>query len=121
MSFKKLAYTCSPSAVHPFYRRIKSSKVGSRLAHGVFWSMAGSVISRSMMLCATVLLARMLGKMFYGELGIIQSTVGMFGVFSGFGLGLIATKHVTEFCQRDPERMGRTIGASGLFAMGPVV
>ena len=118
MSLKKLAYTCSPSAIHPFYRRIESSKVGSRLAHGVFWSMAGSVISRGLMLCATVLVARMLGKTVYGELGMIQSTVGMFGVFAGFGLGLTATKHVAEFRQSDPERAGRIVGISGLFAMG---
>jgi O-antigen/teichoic acid export membrane protein len=79
--------------------------------------MAGSVISRGLMLCATVLVARMLGKTVYGELGMIQSTVGMFGVVAGFGLGLTATKHVAEFRQSDPERAGRIIGLSGMFAM----
>ena len=59
----------------------------------------------------------MLGKTGYGELGMIQSTVGMFGVFAGFGLGLTATKHVAEFCRSDPERAGRIIGLSGLVAM----
>ena len=71
--------------------------MGYRLARGVFWSMAGAVISRGLMLAAWVLVARMLGKTGYGELGMIQSTVGMFGVFAGFGLGLSATKHVAEF------------------------
>ncbi len=118
MSLKKLAYTCSPSAIHPFYRRIEVSKVGSRLVHGIFWSIAGSVMSRGLMLCATVLVARMLGKTVYGELGMIQSTVGMFGVFAGFGLGLTATKHVAEFRQSDPARAGRIIGISGIFALG---
>ncbi len=79
--------------------------------------MAGAVISRGLMLCATVLVARMLGKTGYGELGMIQSTVGMFGVFAGFGLGLTATKHVAEFRQSDPDRAGRIIGLSSLFAM----
>ena len=50
---------------------------------------------------------------------MIQSTVGMFGVFAGFGLGLTATKHVAEFRQSDPDRAGRIIGLSGLFAIGP--
>lgn len=71
-----------------------------------------------MMLCATILVARMLGKTVYGELGMIQSTVGMFGVFAGFGLGITATKHVAEFRQNDPERAGRIIGLSSLFAFG---
>lgn len=79
--------------------------------------MAGAVISRGLMLTASVLVARMLGKTGYGELGMIRSTVGMFGVFAGFGLGLTATKHVAEFRQSDPDRAGRIIGLSGLFAM----
>ena len=91
--------------------------MGYRLAKGVFWSMAGAVISRGLMLAATILVARMLGKTGFGELGIIQSTVGMFGVFAGFGLGLTATKHVAEFRLSDPDRAGRIIGLSGLFAM----
>jgi len=98
-------------------RRIQASPLGYRLARGVFWSMAGAVISRGLMLAATVLVARMLGKTVYGELGMIQSTVGMFGVFAGFGLGLTATKHVAQFRQSDPGRAGRIIGLSGLFAM----
>jgi O-antigen/teichoic acid export membrane protein len=80
--------------------------------------MAGSVISRGLMLAATVLVARMLGKTVFGEMGMIQSTVGMLGVFAGFGLGLTATKHVAEFRQSDPDRAGRIIGLSGLVAMG---
>jgi len=69
------------------------------------------------MLAASVLVARMLGKTGYGELGMIRSTVGMFGVFAGFGLGLTATKHVAEFRQSDPDRAGRIISLSWLVAM----
>ena len=115
---KKTIYTFCPNFLRPSFNRIESSPIGLRLARGVFWSMAGAVISRGLMLCATVLVARMLGKTVYGELGMIQSTVGMFGVFAGFGLGLTATKHVAEFRQSDPARAGRIIGLSGLFAMG---
>jgi len=118
MNVKSIASTCCPDFLRPLFDRVENSPIGFRLASGVFWSMAGSVISRGLMLCATVLVARMLGKTVYGELGMIQSTVGMFGVFAGFGLGLTATKHVAEFRQSDPERAGRIIGLSGLFAMG---
>jgi len=79
--------------------------------------MTGAVISRGLMLAASVLVARILGKTGFGELGMIRSTVGMFGVFAGFGLGLTATKHVAEFRRSDPERAGRIIGLSGLFVM----
>ena len=117
ISLKTFVYAFSPSIIHPFLKRIEASDVGSRLARGVFWSMAGLVISRGLMLCATILVARILGKTVYGELGMIQSTVGMFGVFAGFGLGLTATKYVSEFRQSDPERAGRIISLSGTFAL----
>ena len=118
MSVKSIASTFCPPFLRPAFNRIENSPIGLRLARGVFWSMAGAVISRGLMLCATVLVARMLGKTGYGELGMIQSTVGMFGVFAGFGLGLTATKHVAQFRQSDPDRAGRIIGLSGLVAMG---
>jgi len=80
--------------------------------------MAGAVISRGLMLIASIVVARLLGKNGFGELGMIQTTVGMFGVFAGFGLGTTATKYVAEFRQTEPERAGRIIGLSGLVAMG---
>ncbi len=118
MAFKKIIdiVLSRPVLGYPI-RQIKTSPLGYRLARGVFWSMAGAVISRGLMLAATVLVARMLGRTVYGELGMIQSTVGMFGVFAGFGLGLTATKHVAQFRQSDPGRAGRIIGLSGLFAI----
>lgn len=116
MLLKRLVHSFSLLTAGNFINRIEISDVGSRLARGVFWSMAGSVISRGLMMCATVIVARILGKTTYGELGMIQSTVGMFGVFAGFGLGLTATKYVAEFRESDPERVGRIIGLSGLIA-----
>ena len=117
MSIKSMASTYCPPFLRPAFDRIDNSPIGSRLTRGVFWSMAGAVISRGLMLAASVLVARMLGKTGFGELGMIRSTVGMFGVFAGFGLGLTATKHVAEFRTSDPNRAGRIIGLSGLFAM----
>jgi len=107
---KKAVYTCCPDFLHPVLDRVEASEIGYRLAKGVFWSMASAVISRGLMLAASVLVARMLGKTGFGELGMIRSTVGMFGVFAGFGLGLTATKHVAEFRSSDPARAGRIIG-----------
>jgi O-antigen/teichoic acid export membrane protein len=69
------------------------------------------------MVCATIAVARMLGKVGYGELGMIRSTIGMFGVLAGFGLGITATKHVAEFRDSDPQKAGRIIGLSWLVAV----
>ena len=116
INIKKSIYACTPKCLHRFFDRVETSDVGSRLARGVFWSMTGTVISRGMMFAAWVFVARFLGKEQYGELGMIQATVGMFGVFAGFGLSLTATKHIAEFRDTNPIRAGRIIGLSGSFA-----
>lgn len=114
---KKAIYAYCPSFVSTALNRIETSPIGCRLARGVFWVTAGAVISRGLMLAASIVVARMLGKTAYGELGMVRSTVGMFGVFAGFGLGLTATKHVAQFRETDPDRAGRIIGLSWLVAM----
>jgi O-antigen/teichoic acid export membrane protein len=69
------------------------------------------------MLLASILVARILGQIEYGEFGMIRSTVNMFVIFAGFGLGMTATKHVAEFHKSDPDRAGRIMALSGLFAL----
>jgi O-antigen/teichoic acid export membrane protein len=59
-----------------------------------------------------------LGREQFGEYGIIQSTVGMFGVFAGMGLGLTATKYVAELRVTNPHRAGRIIALSTAVALG---
>jgi O-antigen/teichoic acid export membrane protein len=113
----KIADAYCPNFLRPLFNRIENSPLGFRLAKGIFWSMAGSLISRGLMLIASIFVARLLGKTGFGELGMIQSTIGMFGVFAGFGLGLTATKYVAEFRTSDANRAGRIIGLSRLVAL----
>lgn len=80
-----------------------------RFVKAAFWSFAGAIISRGLNLISSIVVARLLGTVGYGELGIIQSTVGMFGVFTGLGLGMTATKYVAEFREKDPQKAGRII------------
>jgi O-antigen/teichoic acid export membrane protein len=87
------------------------------MARGVFWSVVGTVISRLLALAAGIVAAHILGKVAFGELGIIQSTLSMFGTFATFGVGLTATKHVAEYRKSDPERAGRVIAISYLVAL----
>ena len=108
----------SPAPIQRAVGRLRSSPLGMRLAKGAFWSLAGMVISRGLALLSSILVARLLGKTGFGELGMIQSTVGMFGAFAGFGLGLTATKHVAEFRQKDPSKAGRILALANLVALG---
>lgn len=95
-------------------KKIRSSKVFSRFAHGAFWSLIGAVLSRGFGLFATFIMARTLGKENYGKLGIIRSTLEMFGVLAGFGLGMLTTKYVAEFKKDNPTRASRIICLSAI-------
>lgn len=112
----------------------RADSLRGRFARGAVWSLIGAVISQGSNLAASVITARLLGREQFGEYGMIQSTVGMLGVFAGLGLGVTATKYVAEFRSRDPERAGRIIGlgcavaivsggllALALFAYAPVL
>lgn len=117
MIFLSLVFRRITSPAQQAISRVTASPLGYRLASGFFWSVAGAVISRGLMLLASIAVARLFGKTGYGELGMIQSTVGMFGVFAGFGLGLTATKHVAELRTSDPARAGRILSLSSVVAV----
>ena len=108
----KILHRYSPAVVQRLLKRIQASSVGSRLARGAFWSMVGSVIARAMGLFSGIIVGRILGKHSFGELGMIQSTVGLFSTVAGFGMGTMATRHVAELRQKDPARAGRIIALS---------
>ncbi|MEM5810046.1 MAG: oligosaccharide flippase family protein [Candidatus Aenigmatarchaeota archaeon] len=95
---------------------LPAGSLRARFVKGAFWSFVGAVISRGLNLISSIIVARLLGTVGYGELGIIQSTVGMFGVFAGLGLGMTATKYVAEFREKDPQKAGRIIALSSLMA-----
>lgn len=117
MSIRALATACCPPFLRPTLERIESSPVGYRLARGAFWSLFGAVIARTLGFASFVIVARVLGKAGYGEFGIIQSTVGMFGIFAGFGLGQTATKYIAELRETDAARAGRIMGMAGIVAI----
>jgi O-antigen/teichoic acid export membrane protein len=96
--------------------RETSPTLGPRLTRGAFWSLVGAAAARLAGLLAAMLVARILGRADFGKLGMILSTVGMFGTFAGFGLGIMASKHVAEFRTTDPARAGRIITLSEVFA-----
>jgi O-antigen/teichoic acid export membrane protein len=84
------------------------------MARAVFWSTAGAACSRGIALLTSIVMARLLGKQIFGELGIVQSTVNMFATFAVFGMGLTATRHVAKYRLTEPSRAGRIIGMSSI-------
>jgi O-antigen/teichoic acid export membrane protein len=114
MNLKARLLRATPEFVGLRWRKLKASPVGYRLASGFGWSLAGAVLSRLLTLCSSVIVARLIGKIGVGQVGMVQSTVGMFTAFAGLGMGLTATKYVAEFRSSNPSRALNIIRLSSL-------
>ena len=91
--------------------------LGARFAKGTFWAFLGTLIAQGLGMVASIVTARLLGTTGFGEYGMINSTIGTFGVFAGLGLGLTATKYIAEYRQSDPVRAGRILELATRAAM----
>jgi O-antigen/teichoic acid export membrane protein len=87
-----------------------------RLAGAVLWSGLAVGISNVAGLAVGVVLAHMLGREGYGEVGVIVASCTLFMTLGGLGLGVTATKYSAQMRSRDPGRVGRFLG--GLLVLG---
>jgi O-antigen/teichoic acid export membrane protein len=106
----------APAFVIGLKDRLMASHIGQRLARGTFWSLIAGCVSRSLALVASIIIARILGRETFGELGIVQSTLEMFASLAAFGMGLTSTKYVAECRRSDPDKAGRIIAMSSVVA-----
>src|SRR5258708_29603429 len=97
----------------PGRRLLKSVSDQAELATVAGWSFAAALIARSANLLALVICARLLPQEQFGQVAIIQSTVGMFGPIAGLGLSMTTVKFLAEYRASDRERAGRILALSG--------
>ncbi len=88
------------------------SPVLGGLLRSSFWSIVGALIARVLGMVAWMVVARLLGATAFGELSIVQNTTGVLQNLCVFGLGLMATRYVSEHRGADGARAGRVIGLS---------
>lgn len=98
-------------------KRINSSVQAKELINGSFWSVLGSVISRSLIFVAWIVVGNLLGSDDFGAFGLIRDTILMFTVFAGLGLGITASKFVAEYIEKDAGKTSRIIGLTMLFGI----
>lgn len=75
------------------------------MANGVFWSFTCTAFSKLLVLISGILCAHFMSKTQYGEFGMVRSTINMFVVFGTAGLGITATKFISEYRFSDKERI----------------
>ena len=81
-----------------------------RFGRGVLWNLVGTISAQGAVFLTSILLARLLGKDIFGELGMIQSTLLTLTSIAQVSTGLTATKYVAEFRDTDRARTGRVLG-----------
>jgi O-antigen/teichoic acid export membrane protein len=81
------------------------------------WALSGAALLQIFKLLALLLVARWLGQRGFGEFGMLHSTLGTLGVLSGLGLGLTATRYVSQWRRTAPQRAGRIVALTMLVAM----
>ena len=95
------------------YRELLRSLVAQKHLAGVAgWSFIAALIARGANVVALVICARILTQEHFGQVAIIQSTVGMFAPIAGLGLALTTTKFLAEYRDTDPNRAGRILALS---------
>jgi O-antigen/teichoic acid export membrane protein len=105
-----------PRSFGSLLKSIRCSQIGQRLTRGAFWSLVGLIASRGLNMLSMVFVARLLGKIEFGEVGVLQGTVLIAQGLASFGLGYAATKYVAEFRESDPAKAGRIISFCSLSA-----
>ena len=107
LNLRGLAQVVLPT---PVFDRLAASSIAKRLARGSMWGLLGSASSRILVLLAMILVARILGKVSFGEFGMIQATLGVAGLMAGIGLGNTGTRFVAQHASTNPVQAGRIIG-----------
>jgi O-antigen/teichoic acid export membrane protein len=91
--------------------------LGGRFGRGVFWNMVGTLFAQGSVFLTAIILARLLGKEVFGELGMIQSTLLTLTSIAQVSTGLTATKYVAEFRDADKARAGHVLGLCSVLTL----
>ena len=82
----------------------------SRIIKGASWILIGTIFSKLMLLLSSIIVARILGKETFGEVGILRSTINSFSMMANMGLGITATKFIAENLHKRMKSVGEVIG-----------
>jgi len=82
-----------------------------RLSEGAFWSVLGTSLSKLLVLLASFVLVRSLGKASFGEYGILCASMTMVSASIGSCLGIAATRYVSIVRCSEDGRLGGIVSA----------
>jgi len=93
------------------------NRLSGRFSRGVSWNLVGTLFTQGSVFLTAIVLARLLGKEVFGELGMIQSTLLTLASIAQVSTGMTATKYVAEFRDVDKGRAGRVLGLCSILTL----
>jgi O-antigen/teichoic acid export membrane protein len=87
------------------------------IACGTAWVAVGNLTSQLSSLVAGVLVARMLGKESYGKFGLLQTSIAVWTLISGFGMSLTVTRYLSRYRINEPKEAGNVIGSTTIISI----
>lgn len=96
------------------FRKRKITNLSGRLIKGASWALLGSIMGKGIIMISYIWVARLLSQNVYGEFGILRSTINMFTVFAGMGLGTTASKYISQYRNVNPDKAGNIYMLSNL-------
>jgi O-antigen/teichoic acid export membrane protein len=97
---------------------ISKSSFMKKVIQGTFWLTFGSIMAKGLTALAYLVLARILTVSEYGEYGMVKSTIDNFLIFATMGVGLTATKYISELKDKNKEKASNIMGASLVAVFG---
>lgn len=98
------------------YRKVRSADSREFLS-GSFWILFGTSFSKLIILISGIIVANILGKIGYGELGIIRSSINMFIVVASVGLGTTGTKYIAQYLDNNKTQVEKSIRVIRIFSV----
>lgn len=98
-------------------QKIHLSNLSNRLFHSASWALSGAIAGRGIMMLTYIWVARLLTQDVYGEFGILRSTINMFTVFAGMGLGATASKYISQYRNVNSEKAGSIYALSNILVL----
>jgi O-antigen/teichoic acid export membrane protein len=95
------------------------SSLRLRFQTGIAYNTIGAVFNQGSTFAVNIIVARLLGRVIFGEYAMVQSTLLALGVISQMAAAYTATKYVAEFRSTDRDRAGRILGMLCAFAVIP--
>lgn len=80
-----------------------------KFSGGSFWLLLSTLAWRVPSALSTIIIARILGPVGFGQFGMINSTISMFQLYAGMRLGETTTKYIAEHRYDNPAKATRIL------------